>query len=105
VDLGPVLERSRIRPDGVTLTWRMTDPSAPREDSILPFLIDWGTTPHPAGTSPRAGELRHLRAIHPEAVRVRERLAKLGLALSVEVGEAPALIATIDTAHGAREIR
>ncbi|MEV7417369.1 VOC family protein [Streptomyces sp. NPDC089919] len=43
-DPGPVRTMSRTAPDGTTLSWRLTDPAAA---GLLPFLIDWGTTPHP----------------------------------------------------------
>lgn len=100
VDLGEVQTRSRTRPDGVELIWEMTDPLQPRCDGIVPFFIDWGTSPHPAATSVRGGELLQLRAVHPHATEVREILLALDLNLPVEQGPAPELIATIRTLHG-----
>jgi hypothetical protein len=100
IDLGRVQARSRMRPDGVELKWAMTDPFAPRCDGIIPFFIDWGTTPHPASNAVRGGELLQLRAAHPHAKEVRTILEALDLALPVEEGPAPELIATIRAAHG-----
>lgn len=100
IDLGNVLSRSRTRPDGVELKWRMTDPFAPRWEGIVPFFIDWGETPHPAATSVRGGNLLDLRAVHPRAAEVHAILDALELALPVEEGPAPELIATIRTLHG-----
>ncbi|MFG2003515.1 hypothetical protein ACGFNU_30580 [Spirillospora sp. NPDC048911] len=43
-DPGPAADMSRLRPDGEPLSRRLT---APRT-GVLPFLIDWGGTDHPA---------------------------------------------------------
>lgn len=105
VELGPVSAGTRSRPDGVTLSWHLTSFSVPRADGVLPFFIDWGETPHPATTSVRCCRLIGLRAEHPDAGTVRRQLTAVGLALSVTDGEAPALIATIETPNGVVELR
>jgi len=48
VQLGTVLTGSRERPDGVLLEWTYTDPRVMVGGGIVPFLIDWGRSPHPA---------------------------------------------------------
>jgi hypothetical protein len=105
IDLGEVLSRSRERPDGVVLKWRMTNSSAPRADGIIPFFIDWGETPHPATTAAKGCSLQALRAEHPDAERVRETTTRLGLPLLVERGAMPSLIATIRCPRGVVELR
>ncbi|WP_432511588.1 VOC family protein [Kineococcus sp. SYSU DK001] len=47
-DPGPVEGMSRRTPDGTLLSWRLTRPRPGRPD--VPFLIDWGGTPHPGTT-------------------------------------------------------
>ncbi len=105
VDLGEVQRRTRRRPDGLLLSWAMTDLTAPRADGIIPFFVDWGETPHPATTSPQGGTLVGLSARHPEADSVRAMLRSLGLAIGVEPGDAPELIATLQTRKGEIELR
>lgn len=105
VDLGDVQRRTRRRPDGMLLSWAMTELTAPRADGIIPFFVDWGETPHPATTSPQGGTLIGLRALHPDAPNVRTMLRSLGLAIEVEPGEAPELIATLRTRKGEIELR
>ncbi|HEX9639565.1 MAG TPA: VOC family protein, partial [Acidobacteriota bacterium] len=68
---------SRVRPDGVRLSWRLTDPIRRRFDGIAPFFIDWGTSPHPAADLPQRCALIGLRAEHPEAEKVQAALAGL----------------------------
>jgi glyoxalase-like protein len=105
VKLGEVLSGSRQRPDGIVLSWRFTDPSTLLADGIVPFFIDWGTTPHPATTAVRGVSLIGLRAEHPDVEHVKKMLDQLGLLLSVRTGPSPALIATVSCPRGLVELR
>ena len=103
--LGTVIAGSRKRPDGVVLSWRYTDPAVVLEHRLIPYLIDWGTSPHPASTAPRGARLVAFRAEHPDAARVEAMLRRIGLNLPVQPGSRPALIATIDCPKGRVELR
>ncbi len=105
IDLGEVRSGSRKRPDGVLLTWRITDLGSLSGGGIIPFFIDWAASPHPAQTAARGATLIGLRAEHPEAQRVQKVLRDLGLELDVSPGPAPALIAAIDGPKGRVELR
>ena len=105
IQLGAVISGSRRRPDGVFLAWRYTDPNAVVGDRLIPYFIDWGTSPHPALTSAKGSSLVALRAEHPNAVKVGRMLTKLGLDLPVTAGPRAMLIATIDGPKGRVEIR
>lgn len=105
VPLGTVSSGSRKRPDGVILAWRYTDPGALAADGIVPFFIDWGSSPHPARSAAPGATLVALRAEHPDAARVQQMLKHLGLALPVAQGPKPVLIAVIDGARGRVELR
>jgi hypothetical protein len=104
VMLGDVIAGSRKRPDGVVLAWRYTDPSVVLADRLIPFVIDWGTSPHPAATAAPGATLIALRAEHPDAAKVQQMLAHLGLDLPVKAGSRPALIATLDGPKGRVEL-
>jgi len=105
IPLGEVVSGERVRPDGVRLTWRFTSPKVPVADGIVPFFIDWGSSPHPAQTSPQGVKLVGVRAEHPDHVRVGHMLEQLNVDLVVTAGAAPALIATVEGQHGRVEIR
>ena len=105
VKLGPVIPGSRRRPDGVVLSWRYTDPNIVEADGLIPFFIDWGTSPHPSATAARGATLLQVRAEHPDAMRVQKMLDALGLELPVQNGPAPAIIATIVSSRGRVELR
>jgi Glyoxalase-like domain len=104
VMLGDVIGGSRKRPDGVVLSWRYTDPSVVLADRLIPYVIDWGTSPHPAATAAPGVTLVALRAEHPDAAKVQRMLAHLGLDLPVTTGSRPALIATLDSPRGRAEL-
>lgn len=104
-DLGPVEAGRRERADGTLLSWRMTDPYADRMGGVLPFLIDWGETPHPAASAPCAGRLLTLRVEHPTPEAAREALKRLGSEVDVHRGGEPRLVAHVETPDGIVELR
>lgn len=96
--LGPVENGSRERDDGTVLRWRLSDPYAERLGGVVPFLIDWGQTPHPAEAAPGGGRLTELRLGHPTPERVRRALAMLGCRdVTVRRAAAPRLVAVVRT--------
>jgi mannose-6-phosphate isomerase-like protein (cupin superfamily) len=105
VPLGQVMSGTRRRPDGVQLSWRFTDPSITVAEGIVPLLINWGESPHPALTAAKGATLVSLRAEHPDVKSVRGLLQKLGVDLPVQQGASPALIAVIEGARGRIELR
>jgi 6-phosphogluconolactonase (cycloisomerase 2 family)/quinol monooxygenase YgiN len=104
VKLGDVIPGSRRRADGVMLAWRYTDPRIIVAGGVVPFFIDWGTTPHPATTATAGASLVALRAEHPDAETVQKTLNTLGVDLRVQRGARPALIATIESPRGRVEL-
>jgi hypothetical protein len=76
---GPISEMSRRRPDGVLLSWRLTfpQPHAPL-GSVMPFLIDWGSSEHPATTLPADVSLDRLILGTPHPSELGAMLAAIG---------------------------
>ena len=100
VPLGQVRSGTRTRPDGIELTWEYSDPAAFPSKGLVPFMIDWGNTPHPSMSAPSAGQLISLRAEHPDPEGIRSMLDVLNLELRVDEGSEPALVARIRTLGG-----
>ena len=71
----------------------------------MPFLIDWGSAPHPSFTAPQGCSLLSLRGEHPQPERVTRQLQALEVDLNVAQGPAAALIATLMTPKGEVELR
>lgn len=105
ISLGAVGDGRRTRTDGIVLRWRFTDPAVLECDGVVPFLIDWGSSPHPATAAVAGGQLTALRAEHPDEGVVIQRLGSLGLVLKIDRGARAELIATIRTSRGDVELR
>ena len=106
VKLGEVIAGSRRRADGVLLTWRYTDPRTVIADGVVPFVIDWGGTPHPARTATPGATLVDLRAEHPNPGPAQDALKQLGLEVRMlQRGPRAGLIATISGPRGQVELR
>ena len=105
LELGEVRSGQRQQSDGQMLSWRLTYPDMRHGDGLVPFLIDWGGSPHPAEHAPGGAELVELRAEHPEPAMISQLLRHLGIELRVSRGPARALIATLETPHGRVELR
>lgn len=105
VVLGPVASGSRERPDGSVVSWKISDPYAPRMGGVVPFLIAWGDTAHPARSAPAAGTLTGLRLEHPEPEAAQRALGLLGVGLAVDPGPRARLVATLQSAYGEVELR
>lgn len=100
VALGRVASGSRQTTDGAELRWQLTDPAAMLEGGVIPFVIDWGTTVHPASTAPRGPALLSLRAEHPDPPRVEQAMSVLGIELPVTQASQPRLVARLRTGRG-----
>ncbi len=81
IERGEPLQASRMTDRGL-LEWQIAvRPDGQRLfDGCLPTLIEWGTV-HPAAAMPESGvRLQGLRLQHPQARRLHEALASIGLA-------------------------
>jgi len=99
-DPGPVHAMSRRRPDGVLLKWHLTRHDEDPRQIAVPFLIDWGDSPHPSQASPAGVTLVELRVEHPSPDDVRRALAALDAFVPVDEATEPALVATLVTPSG-----
>lgn len=100
VELGEITPGSRERSDGTLLEWQLTHPAAMPMGGVVPFLISWGDSPHPATMSPSAGELIDIRLEHPEPERANAALTAMGCDVRVAKGRRGAFAARIETARG-----
>ncbi len=103
--LGEVQSGNRTRPDGSRLSWQLTDPARVLAAGIIPFLIDWGDSVHPAQSAVFGGRLVKLYAEHPYHEEVAAILQALNIHLPLRQGAAPALIAIVEQKGELIEIR
>lgn len=100
-DPGPVEAMSREHPGGA-LSWRLTPSHLEAGVAALPFLIDWGGSPHPSQSLPRGAELEGLTVVAPDPGSVQGTLHMMGVEVTVQPGPEPSLRAVIRS--GSREV-
>lgn len=104
VQMGALQSGKRQTPDGTMVSWMLSDPYVLPLDGAVPFIIDWGTTPHPANSLPKAGVLTDLVIECPEPKRVEQALAQLGTSAKLRQSAQFRLIATLETENGVVEL-
>lgn len=102
-DPGDVIDGYRRTPSGTTLQWRLTRNALTA--GIIPFLISWGDTPHPATSAPVGLTLESLWVEHPEPASVAPVLHALGADVEVRSAPEPALAARVSGPRGPGELR
>jgi hypothetical protein len=96
---GPVA-MSRNRPDGVRLDWRILDLAHSRFGEAIPFVIDWGASPHPSESVPAGCELRSFTVLHPEADELARLYGALDIPIPVKRGAYPGFVAELASPRG-----
>jgi hypothetical protein len=104
-DPGAVVELSRETSDGRRLRWRLSVAREPFGEGLVPFLIDWGESPHPSRSAEARCRLEDLRAEHPQPGSILGALAALGCSLAVTRGPRACLFATLAGPRGRVELR
>jgi Glyoxalase-like domain len=99
-DYGQVVGGQRDTADGQRLTWRMTTAPAGEQEGVVPFLIDWTDSPHPAQAAPSGVTLTEFRLAAPDPERLAARLRVLGLDLRIDMADQPRLHAVLTTPRG-----
>lgn len=98
-DPGEIRPMSRRRPDGTLLKWRLTDGDTQHPSGLVPFLIDWGTSPHPTAEGLPTTPLLSLRGTAPSPDGIRPLLIALDTELPLTEGPV-GLSFTVDTPRG-----
>jgi hypothetical protein len=102
-DPGDVIAGHRVTPAGTTLRWRST--ANARSAGVIPFLISWGDTPHPASSAPTGLTLVAIHIEHPDPDAVLGPLRALGAQIDVRPAVEMALVARIAGPLGVEELR
>jgi hypothetical protein len=103
-DPGTAIEVARETPEGERLTWRLTISASFPAEGLVPFLIDWGNSPHPSGTREAVCSIEDFAAEHPNPEPVRAMLGALRASLTVARGRVPRLHGTLVGPEGSIEL-
>lgn len=88
IDFAHPVDAGRTTPVGRELQWRFAVREPLPFDGLQPFLIDWGSSPHPSEGLESGIRLVEMRAYHPEAEGLRMVFDFLGTNLEVIQGRA-----------------
>jgi Glyoxalase-like domain len=102
-DPGDVTDGRRVGPTGTALQWRMT--ISRTAGGLVPFLINWGDTEHPAASAPRGLSLEACHIEHPEPGSLAPLLAALGADVQIKPAAAAALVARLGGPNGSTVLR
>lgn len=100
----PPTEMQRRSPAGL-LSWRLSLPRFDTLGGIVPFVIDWGDSPHPAATAAQGLSLASMHGVHPSPERPRSALASLGFDLEVRDGPQAGLSVRVSGPGGVVPLR
>ena len=102
-DPGEVSDGQRVGPAGTVLRWRAALNAL--ADALVPFLICWGGTEHPARSAPPGLILESIQIEHPDPPALAPLLTALGADVEVKPAVAPALVAHLSGPHGSKVLR
>jgi Glyoxalase-like domain len=102
-DPGEVADGQRAAPDGTVLRWRLTLNAM--AGGLIPFLISWGDTEHPARSAPHGLALEAFHLEHPDPSSLAPPLAALGADVEIRPAAAAALVARVNGPNGSKVLR
>ena len=102
-DPGEVIEGHRLTSTGDMVRYRIT--SNALTAGVVPFLIGWGDTPHPAASAPAGLVLTSVRVEHPDPSTVLGPLHAVGASVEVRQSAEAALVVGIGGPRGAAVLR
>ena len=85
------------------LRWRAAGGALAND--LVPFLICWGNTEHPARSAPHGLILKSIEIEHPYPPSLAPVLMALGANVEVRQGQAPALVAHLSGPNGSKVLR
>jgi hypothetical protein len=102
-DPGEVADGQRATPTGTVLRWRLTLNAMP--GSLIPFLISWGGTEHPARSAPPGLTLDAFNLEHPDPPSLAPLLTALGADVEIRPAATAAFVARLSGPNGSHVLR
>ncbi len=90
----------RARQDGTRLDWSILHLAHDTYGEAIPFVIDWGKTPHPSQSTPSGCRLKSFTVLHPDPEPLARLFRDLGIPVAVGRGARPGFLAILDTPRG-----
>jgi len=97
---------SRVKADGTKISMKLAfkkDPPPPC-DGLIPFLIDWGQSPHPSKSVECKCQIKEWYGCHPDADKISVILKKVGIDFLIKKASIPSMHLVLKTPRGDVEI-
>jgi hypothetical protein len=97
---------TREKPDGTKISFNIAfkkEPPPP-DDGLIPFLINWGQSPHPSTSVECKCQLKEWYGCHPDADRISSILKKVGIEFLIKKADTPSMHLALKTPKGDIEI-
>ena len=88
---------------GTVLRWRLTASST--GGGLVPFLISWGNTEHPARSAPQGLTLEAFHVEHPDPSSLAPLFTALGADVEIRPAAAAALVARLSGPNGSKVLQ
>lgn len=98
-DPGDAIPMSRRTSDGALLRWQLT-PDTVAAGGVVPFLIDWGDSPHPTTRALPGLTLVSFTVLTPTPNTVTASIHAVGASATVEYADTPGLRCELDGPAG-----
>ena len=105
LDTQGAIAMSRRHPEGHLLEWQVLRLEDHPWGDVMPFFIDWGTTNHPAQTTPKECELLEFSVSHAEHEALADVYKALAIEVSVSHSDEAKLEAVLQTPKGQVTLR
>jgi hypothetical protein len=102
-DPGEVVDGRRAGPTGTVLRWRLTASSM--GGGLVPFLISWSNTEHPARSAPQGLTLEAFYVEHPDPSSLAPLFTALGADIEIRPAAAAALVAHLSSPNGSKVLQ
>jgi hypothetical protein len=90
----------RATPGGGRLDWTILYLDHGHFGDAIPFVIDWGSTPHPSLATPLGCRLKSFTVLHPDAEQLSALFTRLGVPVAVKRAIEPGFVAELATPLG-----
>ena len=96
-----IQDGGRVTENGAHLKWKTAEiVEYSDQTGMIPFVIQWGDTPHPAGTSPQGCQLLEFSAEHPTPNQLNKLLSEILFPFKIDVAQSFKLKLKINSPKG-----
>ncbi len=98
--MSTIQQGQRQTNSGALLTWQILQPLADPVIELVPFMVDWGSSPHPTDTLESGCRLQSVQLFHPGADRVQKIINELDIQMIIQQSDKEKIRVSIQGRNG-----